>query len=122
MRAGRGFGVVLDAEDGLAPVAETFERLVVQVDVGDVDVVRVERIGIDREAVVVRGDFDALGELVHHGMVGAAVAELQLVGLAAQREAEDLMAEADAEDGRFADQAAHVVDLGVQRFGIAGAV
>ena len=58
VRAGRGFGVVLHAEDRLAAVAEAFERLVVQVDVRDFDVVQVERIGIDREAVVVRGDLD----------------------------------------------------------------
>ena len=63
VRAGRGFGVVLHAEDRLAAVAEAFERLVVQIDVRDLDVVGVERIGIDREAVIVRGDFDALREV-----------------------------------------------------------
>ena len=55
-------------------------------------------------------------------MIGAAMAELQLVSLAAEREAENLMAEADAEDRRLADQPADVVDLRVQRLGIAGAV
>ena len=81
-----------------------------------------ERIGIDREAVIVRGDFDALRELVDHRMIGAAMAEFQLVSLAAEREPENLMAEADAEDRRLADQPPHVVDLRVQRLGIAGAV
>ena len=60
VRAGRGFGVVLHAEDRLVAVAEAFQRLVVQVDVGDLDVAQVERIGIDREAVIVRGDLDLL--------------------------------------------------------------
>ena len=73
-----------------------------------------QRIGIDREAVIVRGDFDLAGELVQHRMIRAAMAELQLVGLAAEREAEDLMAEADAEDRRLADQLADVVDLRVR--------
>ena len=82
----------------------------------------VERIGIDREAVVVRGDFDALRQLVDDRMVGAAVAEFQFVGFAAEGEAENLVAEADAEDRRLADEAADVVDLGVQRLGVAGAV
>ena len=59
VRAGRGLGVILDAEDRLAAVAEAFERLVVQVDVGDFDLVEVERIRVDGEAVIVGGDLDA---------------------------------------------------------------
>ena len=50
------------------------------------------------------------------------MAELQLVGLAAQRQAENLMAQADAEDGLLADQLAHLLRLGFERLGIAGAV
>ena len=76
--------------------------------------VEVERIGIDREAVIVRGDFDALRKLVEHRMIGAAMSELQLVGLAAAGEAENLVAEADAEDRVLADELADVVDLGVR--------
>ena len=38
VRTGRGFGVVLHAEDRVAPVAEAFQRLVVQVDVRQLDV------------------------------------------------------------------------------------
>ena len=44
-------------------------------------------------------------------MIGAAMAELQLVGLAAHREAEQLVAEADAEDRLLADELADVADL-----------
>ena len=55
-------------------------------------------------------------------MIRAAVAELELVGLAAQRQAEDLMAQADAEDGLLADQLANLLRLVLERLGIAGAV
>ena len=55
-------------------------------------------------------------------MVGAAMAEFQLVGLAAHGQAEQLVAQADAEDGLLADQLADVGHLRVQRLGIAGAV
>ena len=44
-------------------------------------------------------------------MVRAAMSELQLVCLAAKREAEQLVAQADAEDGLLADQLAYVADL-----------
>ncbi len=50
------------------------------------------------------------------------MAELQLVGLAAHRQAEQLVAQADAEDGLLADQLADVGDLRLERLGIAGAV
>src|SRR4051794_19639454 len=42
MRAGGGFGVVLHAEDRVIAVAEAFERLVIQIDVSDVNLVHVE--------------------------------------------------------------------------------
>src|SRR5882757_6190246 len=62
--AGRGFGVILDAEHGMIAQAESFERLIVEIDVSDFGFGWVERIGIDGEAVVVRGDLDLLRELV----------------------------------------------------------
>ena len=42
-------------------LAEAFQSLVVKVDVGDLDVVEIERVGVDREAVIVGGDLDFLG-------------------------------------------------------------
>ena len=55
-------------------------------------------------------------------MVGAAMSEFQLVRLAAQREAEQLVAQADAEDRLLADQLADVADLRHQRLRIARTV
>src|SRR5665811_1428008 len=106
VRAGRGFGMVLHAEDRLAAVAEAFERPIVQIDVGDFDLAQVERIRVHGEAVIVRGDLHASGELIAHRMVGAAMSEFELVGLAAEGEAEQLVAQADAEDGLASDELA----------------
>ena len=55
-------------------------------------------------------------------MIRAAVAELQLEGFRAAGEAEELVAEADAEDGLLAEQAADGADGVFERFGVAGAV
>ena len=81
-----------------------------------------ERVGIDGEAVVLRGDLDAAGAEVFDRMVAAAVAELELVGLAAEGQAEELVAEADAEDRDLADEMADVVLRVRHRLRIAGAV
>src|SRR5579864_6537904 len=50
VRAGRCFRMILNAEDRFAAVAETFQRLVIQVDVREFHFVLVERIGVHREA------------------------------------------------------------------------
>ena len=52
---------------------------------------------VDREAVVHRGDLDLAGGEILHRMVRAVMALMHLHGLAAEREAEHLVAEADAE-------------------------
>ena len=122
VRAGRGLGVILDAEDRLVAMAETFQRLVVQVDVRELDFVLVERVGVHREAVIVRGDLHFVRDLVQHRMIRAAMSELEFVGFAAQREAEDLMAQANSEDGLLSDQFANLLRLKSQRLGIAGTV
>ena len=69
---------------------------------------------VDREAVVVRGDLDLAGGAVHHRLVDAAVAVLELVGAEAQRAAEELVAEADPEVGDLA------VEGGLQQLDLAG--
>src|SRR5260221_10986485 len=55
-------------------------------------------------------------------MIAAAVAELQLVGLSAEGQAEELMAEADTEDGNLPDEMADVLLCIRDRLGIARTV
>src|SRR5260370_18480470 len=88
VRTGRGFGMVLHTEYRLAAMAETLQRLIVQIDVGDFDLAQIERIRVHGEPVIVRGDLDAAGEFVAHRMDGAAMSELMLVGVHAEGEAE----------------------------------
>ena len=119
--AGGGFGVVLDAEDRVGFVAHAFDRLVVEVDVGDFDFGR-ERIGVDREAVVLRSDGNLSGAEVLDRLVAAAVAEFQFEGAAAVGVGEELVAEADAEDRFFADELAEFAVDVAERGRVAGAV
>ena len=113
VRAGGRLGVVLHRER-LQPTVvvaqlEALDHVVVEADVADRgDAVRrggglVER-RVDGEPVVVRGHLDLAGGAVHHRLVDAAVAVLQLVGAEPERPAEQLVAEADAEVGQPALQ------------------
>src|SRR5579872_1138812 len=108
MRPGRGFRMVLHTENRMAAMAEAFERLVVQVDVRKIDFAGVKRIRIDGETVVMRSDFNLTGDFVQHRVIGAAMAELKLIGFASERKAEDLMAKTNAEDGHLPHQLTHL--------------
>src|ERR1700733_13141745 len=72
--------------------------------------------------MIVGCDLDALSDFVNHRMIRAAMSELQFVSAAAEGEPQYLVAEADAENRHFADQPPDIVDLRVQRFGVAGTV
>ena len=107
MRAGGGLGVVLHREPQHAAVVvaqlQTLDHVVVQADVADPgDPVRRARLPlqrrVDREPVVVGGDLHLAGGQVHHRLVDAAVPVGQLVGAETQGAAEQLVAEADAEE------------------------
>src|SRR5690606_40938689 len=77
---------------------------------------RVDDGGVDGEAVVVRGDLDLAGGAVEHGLVDAAVAVAELVGAVPEGAAEDLVAEADAEERDAAVQdGAQQLDLVLRR-------
>ena len=120
MRAGPGLGVVLDGGAGDVAQDQALDRAVVEVqlrELGDAEVglpadrlialdPRLATGAGDGEAVVLGGDVDPSRLQVLDRVVGAAVAEGQLVGLEADGAAEQLVAEADAEDRALADQLA----------------
>ena len=63
------------------------------------EAVRVHRVGM-----VLGGDFDFAGLQIFHRMVAAPVPELQLVGSGAVGQGDDLVAQADTEDGNGSQQ------------------
>ena len=102
MRAGRGLRVVLHRKGPSINKFDTFDDTVVGAGVADDRRAerRVEplaRLAFQREAVILRGDRDPTGGVIDHRDVDAAVTEHHLVGGQAQRPAQDLVAEADAE-------------------------
>src|ERR1044071_7666586 len=79
VRARARLGVVLHGDDGQVTMAEAFDRPVVEVRVGQ-DQLRLlrEGLGVDGEAMVLRRHLDMPRLQVLHGMVRAAMAELEL--------------------------------------------
>ena len=93
--------MVLDREHRAVVEREPFERAVEQRDVGFAQP-RGQDVADHDEAVVLARDLDPAGGEVLDRMVGAAMAEMHLLGARAERQRQDLVAEADAEDGQAA--------------------
>src|SRR5664280_3736218 len=72
--------------------------------------------------MVMRGDLDLACLHLLHRMIAAVVTEAQFVSLSTQRDANQLMSEADAEDGHAPHQPANALLCVGHRLGIARAV
>src|SRR6185503_16767797 len=115
--AGAGFGVILDGVDGKAAMPEAFDRVVVQVDVRNFTIGG-QRVGIDREAVVLRGDLDTSGRQILHRLVSTVMPKRQFVGSATERETHQLMPKAYPKNRITSDQLFEVRYDSGERLGI----
>ena len=104
MRTGRRLRMVLDAESRQGAVFHAFDRVVVEVDVGDLDFVQVQLSGSTAKPWFCAVISTLLRSSIQNRMIRAVVAELQLVRPAAEGEAQDLVAQADSEDRLLAEK------------------
>src|SRR5689334_10420091 len=102
--------MVLHAEHRQLPVAQPLAGAVVQVDVARLPAAARQGGRVDGEVVVLRRDLHAPGGEILHRVVGAMMAERQLVRASAGGQPEDLVAEADSKNRYFADQSANGLD------------
>ncbi len=119
VRPRRSFGMVLHAEKRQGTMAKSLIGPVIQVDMRDFDVARGQRIRIHHETVILRGDFHVPGLQILDRVIRAVMAELQLVGSAAERQSAELVSQADAEDWHAPHQFANRLDRVSNRLGIA---
>jgi hypothetical protein len=122
MRPGRSLGVILHAEQWQVFVAHALIGVVVQVEVGHLDVAGGERFRINAESVILCGDLDLAGQQILDWMIRAVMAEFQFESLAAEGQATKLVTEADSKDGNPAGQLANAFMRISDRLGIARAV
>src|SRR5205807_2231098 len=104
-RAGAAFGMVLEAEDRQGPVGQSLDRSVVEVDPADEEISGRQAGRVDLELVVLAGDPDRARYQVLDRMVGPVMTEGQAGGRRPHRPAEDLVAEADAQQREAAARA-----------------
>jgi hypothetical protein len=121
VRAGGGLRVILNAQHRGLSVAHAFDGAIIEVDVGDLNIARKAR-WIDRKTVILAGDGHLAVAQVFDGLVAAAMAELELEGLASVGMSEDLMSQTDGKNGLHSNQLLHLLVDVVECGGIAGAV
>ena len=72
---------------------DAFDRIVVEVQMRQLDLFVFERVHIHAEAVILAGDLDGAGVEILDRVVGAAMAEFELVGRTAEGQGQNLMAQ-----------------------------
>ena len=102
VRAWRGFGVELHAEDGPMKHSHPFQGLVVQAAMGKFNQAWIEAFGYNSIIMVLSGDQYFSGAQVLNRMIPAMVTELEALGLSTQRPPDQLMPETDAKNGNSA--------------------
>src|SRR5713226_1630904 len=122
VRAGRGFRVVLHAEEGQFLVAHALVGVIVQIDVRDFHIARRKRVRVDAEAVILGGDFYLFGQEIFHRMIRAVMPELQFKGLPSQGQPANLMPKANPENWDVPNHFANVLDGVPHRLRVAWAV
>jgi hypothetical protein len=119
--SGRSFRVVLETEDGQGAVPEALHGAVRKVPVGHPQL-RGQGGLVHGEAMVLGGDLHLVGVQVEHRLVRPPVAEFQLEGAGPEGLAQQLVAQADAEDGQLADAGRHFPAHAGQRRRVPGPV
>ncbi len=118
----RGFRMILYAENGLTTVLKSLHGLIVQIDMRDGHFRISQRIGIYAESMILRSDLYSSRLPVQHRMVCAMMPEFQFVRFSAQRQPEQLMAQADTKYRNLANQLSYFVCLTRKRFGISRSI
>ena len=80
------------------------QATVVEVHMGQLDLLGIKAVQVDAEAVILRGYLDMAGLQILDRLIGTPMAELQLIGGAAVCQAENLMAETYPENRHFTEK------------------
>src|SRR5215469_9848475 len=97
LRARARLRMVLDRKHRLSDHPQSFIRVVEQREMGGFDPLG-QTLGVDDEAVVLASDLDLAGHEVLYRVIGAAMAPRHFAGGSTERQRQQLMTKADAEN------------------------
>src|SRR5215216_2840271 len=88
----------------------------------NVDIIQVERLGIDGEAMILGSDFDLFSPDVQYRMIASMVTEFQFECLCTKGQTEYLMTKTNAEHWFFSEELPHILNRIIHCFRVTGAV
>ena len=101
MGTGGRLRVILDTERWVLGVANSGDRLIVEISVSDFQFGR-QGFLVDGKPMILRSDLNFFSTQIQDGLICAAMSELQLYGLGTTRQSQKLMTEANPEYGQLA--------------------
>jgi len=102
MGAGTGFRVMLNRYDGFCLMPESFQGLVVKVDVGLFQ--KIQLVDVDAETVVLSGNFNFSGCQVLDRVIGPVVTEFKLKAFGPHGQSKELVAQTYSGNWKFFTQ------------------
>ncbi len=103
MGAGRGFRMVLNAEDRMTTMPHTFHRTIIEIDMGDFHLRR-QRFRVDRKTMILRSDRNPSSGQIFDRLISAPMAKLQLCSIPTVGKTEKLVPETNSKDRDLADE------------------
>jgi len=119
MGAGRGFRMVLNAEDGMTTMPHPFHRTIIEIDVGDFHVRR-QRFRVDRKTMILSSDRNPSSGQIFDRLIPAAMTKLQFCSIPTVGEAEKLVSETNPKDWALANELLQFLVQVLQGAGISG--
>ena len=114
--------MILNRKDRQRPMPHSFYGLIVEVDVGQFQVRVLNGVHVHAKPVVLRGYFNLTGEQIFDWVIRPVVPEFELEGFSTERQAQQLMAEANAERGVVTHEASDRIHRIHDRFRIPRAI
>ena len=114
-------GMILDRKSGIFPVPHPLQAAVIEIDVGDLDILG-QAVRINIKSVILRGDFHPARGQVLDRLIAAPVAKLEFIGGSAVGKAQHLVAKTDTKDRFLAQKITNVVNDPLNTGRIAGPV
>ena len=99
-------------------MAHPLGRLVIEIDLSEFNLFGIQRVRIDAESMILRGDHHLACPEVFHRLVGASVSEFQLEGSSSESQTKKLVSQTDPKDWFLSDQMANRLNGIGNRFGV----
>ena len=103
-------------------MSKSFQSLVIEVDVGDFDIICTQRGDVNCKSMILGGDFDATGPQILDRLVRSTMTEFQLVGFSTHGKSKNLDSQADAEYGPESQKRSNRLHSITHGFGVPWAI